>query len=234
MQSLKAILEEIDAGRVSEREALAASRRAILANDATIGAFEYVADLPEGEPQGPLAGIAIGVKDVFNTADLPTAYGSAVFAGYRPAMDAALVALARERGAQVAGKTVTTEFAFLNPARTVNPCNPAHTPGGSSSGSAAAVAAGLVPAAFGTQTGGSVIGPQPIAALPATSRASVLRLPSACSFFRGASIRPAFSRTASRTLPFSRTACLAGRSRLDPSRRLHYASASTDPQSIPE
>jgi Asp-tRNA(Asn)/Glu-tRNA(Gln) amidotransferase A subunit family amidase len=159
MQSLKAILDDIAAGHISAREALAASRQAILDNDADIGAFECVADLPETQPEGPLAGIAVGVKDVFDTADLPTAYGSPIFAGHRPSTDAALVALARERGGWIAGKTVTTEFAFLNPARTKNPRNRAHTPGGSSSGSAAAVAAGMVPAAFGTQTGGSVIRP---------------------------------------------------------------------------
>lgn len=159
MLSVKAILDAISMGRMSAREALAEASAAIAQRDGAIGAFEIVAPLPGEEPIGPLAGIAIGVKDIYDTADLPTAYGSPLFAGHRPAMDAALVALAREKGGWVAGKTVTTEFAFLNPARTRNPVNPAHTPGGSSSGSAAAVAAGMVPAAFGSQTGGSVIRP---------------------------------------------------------------------------
>ncbi|MBK8457156.1 MAG: amidase [Phyllobacteriaceae bacterium] len=159
MLSVKTILDDIAAGRTTPREALVASRIAIAGADAAIGAFNIVAELPDGEPQGPLAGIALGVKDIYDTADLPTAYGSPIFAGHRPAMDAALVALAREQGGWVAGKTVTTEFAFLSPAHTRNPRNVAHTPGGSSSGSAAAVAAGMVPAAFGSQTGGSVIRP---------------------------------------------------------------------------
>ena len=108
---------------------------------------------------GPLAGIAVGVKDIFDTHDMPTEFGSPIYAGNRPASDAAMVAMMRAKGAIVAGKTVTTEFAFRDPAGTRNPRNLAHSPGGSSSGSAAAVAAGMVPAAVGTQTGGSVIRP---------------------------------------------------------------------------
>lgn len=107
----------------------------------------------------PLLGIPIGVKDVMDTADQPTAYGSAAFAGHRPAADAGAVALARAAGATVLGKTVTTEFAAAAPRQTRNPFKPDHTPGGSSSGSAAAVGAGLVPLAFGTQTAGSIIRP---------------------------------------------------------------------------
>lgn len=108
---------------------------------------------------GPLAGLPIGVKDVLDTADLPTAYNSPIWAGHRPRADAACVAWARAAGAVVMGKTVTTEFATRTPGPTTNPHNLAHTPGGSSSGSAAAVAAGMVPLAFGTQTAGSVIRP---------------------------------------------------------------------------
>jgi Asp-tRNA(Asn)/Glu-tRNA(Gln) amidotransferase A subunit family amidase len=108
---------------------------------------------------GPLAGVAIGVKDIFDSFDQPTAYGSPAYAGHQPAVDAAIVDLARRRGATIIGKTATTEFAFFHPAETVNPHNPAHTPGGSSSGSAAAIAAGMIPAAIGTQTGGSVVRP---------------------------------------------------------------------------
>jgi Asp-tRNA(Asn)/Glu-tRNA(Gln) amidotransferase A subunit family amidase len=110
-------------------------------------------------PRGPLHGVPIAVKDVIDTADMPTAYGSPIYRGHRPAADASCVALARAAGAVVLGKTVTTEFATFTPGKTANPRNPAHTPGGSSSGSAAAVADGMAPLAFGTQTAGSVIRP---------------------------------------------------------------------------
>jgi Asp-tRNA(Asn)/Glu-tRNA(Gln) amidotransferase A subunit family amidase len=114
----------------------------------------------DGEsPRGPLHGIPVGVKDVIDTADMPTAYGSPIYAGHRPERDADCVAWLREAGAVVLGKTVTTEFATYQPPPTVNPLDPARTPGGSSSGSAAAVAAGMVPLAYGTQTAGSVIRP---------------------------------------------------------------------------
>ena len=114
----------------------------------------------DGEsPRGPLHGLPVGVKDVIDTADLPTAYGSPIYAGHRPDRDAECVAWLREAGAVVLGKTVTTEFATYEPPPTVNPLDPARTPGGSSSGSAAAVAAGMVPLAYGTQTAGSVIRP---------------------------------------------------------------------------
>jgi Asp-tRNA(Asn)/Glu-tRNA(Gln) amidotransferase A subunit family amidase len=110
-------------------------------------------------PRGPLHGIPIAVKDLIETVDMPTAYGSPIYRGHRPAADASCVALARAAGAVVLGKTVTTEFATFTPGKTANPRNPAHTPGGSSSGSAAAVADGMAPLAFGTQTAGSVIRP---------------------------------------------------------------------------
>jgi len=112
-----------------------------------------------GPRRGPLFGIPVGVKDIFDTADLPTEYGSPIYKGHRPAADAACVAAARAAGAVILGKTVTTEFATMVPAATVHPKNPRHTPGGSSSGSAAAVAAGMVRFAFGTQTVGSIIRP---------------------------------------------------------------------------
>ncbi|MBN8925798.1 MAG: amidase [Rhodospirillales bacterium 69-11] len=108
---------------------------------------------------GPLRGIPIGVKDVLDTADMPSAYGSPIWRGWQPRADAAPVAWARAAGAVVMGKTVTTEFATRTPGPTTNPVNPAHTPGGSSSGSAAGVAAGFFPVAYGTQTAGSVIRP---------------------------------------------------------------------------
>jgi Asp-tRNA(Asn)/Glu-tRNA(Gln) amidotransferase A subunit family amidase len=106
-----------------------------------------------------LAGLTLGVKDIFETAELPTEYGSPIYAGYRPRADAAAVALLREAGAIMLGKTVTTEFAWSTPAQTRNPHRLTHTPGGSSSGSAAGVAAGMIDLAIGTQTAGSVIRP---------------------------------------------------------------------------
>ena len=108
---------------------------------------------------GPLRGQWVAVKDIFDTAALPTSYGSPLYAGHRPATDAALVGIIRRAGGVVIGKSVTTEFAFLEPAVTRNPAAPGCTPGGSSAGSAAAVAAGIVPLAVGSQTGGSTIRP---------------------------------------------------------------------------
>jgi Asp-tRNA(Asn)/Glu-tRNA(Gln) amidotransferase A subunit family amidase len=99
------------------------------------------------------------VKDIFDTADLPTSYGSPIYAGHQPATEAAMVAIVRRAGGLVIGKSATTEFAYLHPADTLNPAAPGCTPGGSSAGSAAAVAAGLVPLAIGSQTGGSTIRP---------------------------------------------------------------------------
>ncbi|MFZ2102958.1 MAG: amidase [Oricola sp.] len=160
MLSVSRILEDIAAGRDSAEAAVARSRALIAEQDGELGAFAALA--PQDAPvaaEGPLAGIAVGLKDIFDTFDMPTAYGSPIYEGNRPAADAAIAAMLRERGAHLIGKTVTTEFAYLQPAKTRNPHDPAHTPGGSSSGSAAAVAAGLIPAAVGTQTGGSVIRP---------------------------------------------------------------------------
>ncbi len=112
-----------------------------------------------GPHLGLLHGLPIGVKDLIDTADAPATYGSPIYAGHRPAWDAPCVALARAAGGIVIGKTVTTEFAVMQPSKTRNPHNPGHTPGGSSSGSAAAVADYMVPLAFGTQTAGSIIRP---------------------------------------------------------------------------
>jgi Asp-tRNA(Asn)/Glu-tRNA(Gln) amidotransferase A subunit family amidase len=110
-------------------------------------------------PQGPLHGITIGVKDIIDTAGMPTEYGSPIYAGHRPRADAAAVAMLRDAGAIIMGKTVTAELAWFTPGPTTNPHRRTHTPGGSSSGSAAAVAAGMVDLALGTQTAGSVIRP---------------------------------------------------------------------------
>jgi Asp-tRNA(Asn)/Glu-tRNA(Gln) amidotransferase A subunit family amidase len=109
--------------------------------------------------RGPLHGVPIGIKDVIDTFDMPTEMGSPIYRGYRPLADAACVALLRHAGAVILGKTATCELAGMAPAATTNPHNAAHTPGGSSSGSAAAVGDFMVPAALGTQTGGSVLRP---------------------------------------------------------------------------
>jgi Asp-tRNA(Asn)/Glu-tRNA(Gln) amidotransferase A subunit family amidase len=122
-------------------------------------ALRQARELDRGPVRGALHGVPIGVKDVIDTADLPTEMGSPIYKGHRPACDAACVALVRAAGAVILGKTVTCEFAGMSPGPTTNPHNPAHTPGGSSSGSGAAVADFMVPAAFGTQTGGSVLRP---------------------------------------------------------------------------
>jgi Asp-tRNA(Asn)/Glu-tRNA(Gln) amidotransferase A subunit family amidase len=111
-----------------------------------------------GRP-GLLKGVPVGVKDVIDTYDMPTRHGSPIYQGNRPFADAACVALTRAAGGVILGKTVTTEFANRHPRETVHPHNPAHTPGGSSSGSAAAVADFQVPVGFATQTGGSTIRP---------------------------------------------------------------------------
>lgn len=110
-------------------------------------------------PKSRLHGIPVGVKDVIDTCDMPTEYGSPIYRGHRPACDAACVAQVRELGGVILGKTVSTEFATRDPNKTRNPHNSGHTPGGSSSGSAAAVADCMVPIAFGTQTSSSIIRP---------------------------------------------------------------------------
>ena len=115
--------------------------------------------LDRGGRRGPLAGVPFGVKDIIDTCDMPTEMGSPIYAGHRPRADAACVALSRKAGGVLMGKTVTTEFANLHPGKTRNPHDPARTPGGSSSGSAAAVADGMVPLAIGTQTTSSTIRP---------------------------------------------------------------------------
>ena len=112
-----------------------------------------------GQPIGPLHGVPVGIKDIFDTADMPTENGSVIYAGRTPSRDATAVAMLRAAGALIMGKTVTTEFAYFAPGKTRNPHNSEHTPGGSSSGSAAAVAANMVPLAIGSQTNGSTIRP---------------------------------------------------------------------------
>src|SRR5512134_1846593 len=116
-------------------------------------------DRREGRTCGALHGVPVGIKDIIDTADMPTEDGTVLHAGRTPHRDAAVVSRLRAAGAVIMGKTVTTECAYFHPGKTRNPHDPAHTPGGSSSGSAAAVAAGMVLLALGTQTNGSVIRP---------------------------------------------------------------------------
>jgi Asp-tRNA(Asn)/Glu-tRNA(Gln) amidotransferase A subunit family amidase len=132
--------------------------RRIAECDSEIHAWVEVAPQPP-TADGPLRGVAFGAKDIFETCGLATEYGSPLYAGRKGREDAALVALLRSRGAILLGKTQTTAFASFDPAPTRNPVLPGHTPGGSSAGSAAAVAAGMVPFAIGTQTLGSVLRP---------------------------------------------------------------------------
>jgi Asp-tRNA(Asn)/Glu-tRNA(Gln) amidotransferase A subunit family amidase len=112
-----------------------------------------------GQAIGPMHGVPVGVKDIFDTADMPTENGSVIHAGRTPSRDATAVSRLRAAGAVIMGKTVTTEFAYFSPGKTRNPHNPEHTPGGSSSGSAAAVGSEMIPLAIGSQTNGSTIRP---------------------------------------------------------------------------
>lgn len=166
--TLAAARTALERGETSARGLAEVQLARVAATERDIGAWAHVdpghvrdearrAD--DAHCAGMLGGMGIGVKDIIATADLPTAFGTDIHAGHRPEHDAACIARLRAAGAYVFGKTVTTPFAFMDPARTRNPWNRAHTPGGSSSGSAAAVAAGHVLAAIGTQTNGSVIRP---------------------------------------------------------------------------
>ncbi len=156
-------------GDLTAEAAVRACLAAIAASEPAVGAWQVVAAEQAVEaargfdraraPVGALGGVPIAVKDNIDTAELPTGYGSPIYAGHRPATDAACVVAAKRAGAIPLGKTVTTEFAYYHPGKTANPHNTTHTPGGSSQGSAAAVAAGMVPLAFGTQTAGSVVRP---------------------------------------------------------------------------
>src|SRR5204862_4408579 len=127
--------------------------------DKAIGAFVRHDTAARAGKDGPLRGIAVGIKDIIDTADFATEMGSPIYRGFRPRADAPVVAMLRQAGATIVGKTATTAFAANDPTPTLNPHNLGHTPGGSSSGSAAAVGAGMIPLALGTQTGGSVIRP---------------------------------------------------------------------------
>ncbi len=162
------VVEQIHQGQLKPSALMQAYAQQIAEHEPTIGAFIHVdveaalaqaRKLDDTAPAGLLFGIGFGVKDIIDTATMPTGYGSPIYADYQPRADAACVGQLKNQGAILVGKTVTTEFAVFHPGKTVNPHNHAHTPGGSSSGSAAAVAAGLVPLALGTQTAASIFRP---------------------------------------------------------------------------
>jgi Asp-tRNA(Asn)/Glu-tRNA(Gln) amidotransferase A subunit family amidase len=159
MISLADLQRRIASGDLSADAAIAQSQAAIGAQDQALGAFVCRDAIARAATGGPLRGIAVGIKDIIDTADFPTEMGSSIYRGFRPRADAAVVGMLKRAGATIIGKTTTTPFAANDPTATVNPHNHAHTPGGSSSGSAAAVGAGMIPLALGTQTGGSVIRP---------------------------------------------------------------------------
>src|SRR6266403_1170708 len=159
MISLAELQRRIDSGELSPEAAIAQSLEAIGAHDKTIGAFVCRAETVRAASAGPLRGIAVAIKDIIDTSDLPTEMGSPIYKGWQPRADAPVVAMLKQAGASVIGKTATTAFAANDPTVTLNPHHHGHTPGGSSSGSAAAVGAGMIPLALGTQTGGSVIRP---------------------------------------------------------------------------
>jgi Asp-tRNA(Asn)/Glu-tRNA(Gln) amidotransferase A subunit family amidase len=159
MVSLAELQRRIEKGGLSADAAIAQSVEAIGADEKTIGAFVCHDRNARAASGGPLCGIAVGIKDIIDTSDFPTEMGSSIYRGWRPRADASVVMMLKRAGATIIGKTTTTAFAANDPTATLNPHNHGHTPGGSSSGSAAAVAAGMIPLALGTQTGGSVIRP---------------------------------------------------------------------------
>jgi Asp-tRNA(Asn)/Glu-tRNA(Gln) amidotransferase A subunit family amidase len=166
--SAVAAARAIAQGKITSRQLVGACLDRIASRDETVGAWEHLdpaqalaqaAECDRTGGKGPLRGVPVGIKDIIETADMPTCYGSALYRNNRTQVDAECVRRLRGAGAVILGKTVTTEFAVVAPGKTTNPHNVRHTPGGSSSGSAAAVADGQVPIALGTQTAGSVIRP---------------------------------------------------------------------------
>jgi Asp-tRNA(Asn)/Glu-tRNA(Gln) amidotransferase A subunit family amidase len=163
---------EIREGRITSAELVSDCLKRVDEVDAQVQAWAFLdrehalrqaqaLDLhrQEGKALGALHGVPIGIKDIFDTGDMPTEFGSPLWSGRTPREDAAAIARLRSAGAVIMGKTVTTEYAYFHPGKTRNPHDPGRTPGGSSSGSAAAVAAAMVPGAIGSQTNGSVIRP---------------------------------------------------------------------------
>jgi len=168
MQPARQLVERISDGELRAEDLVRECLARIQDREGVVGAWETIDEegalaqartLDRESRRGPLHGIPIGIKDIIDVAGLPTRNGSPLYADNRAFRDAACVALLRAAGAIPLGKTVTTEFAYLTPGKTTNPHNPRHTPGGSSSGSAAAVVDGMVPLALGSQTAGSVIRP---------------------------------------------------------------------------
>ena len=171
-QSARALVTRMRGGETSAVAVTTAFLEQIAAREGEVHAFAFLdpaaalaaaercdAAMAAGARAGPLHGLPVAVKDIIDTADMPTEYGGEIFAGRRPARDATIVRRLRNAGAVVLGKTVTSQYALFVPGPTRNPHDLAHTPGGSSSGSAAAVAANFAPVALGTQTNGSVIRP---------------------------------------------------------------------------
>lgn len=161
------LIVQVQSGKIRHRDVAEAYLERIFEKDQEVGAYIYCdpdlvrssADALDAQEVGSLAGLPVGVKDVIDTADMPTGYGSEAYAGRRPFWDAPCVTQTKAAGGLILGKTVSTEFAMASPGKTRNPWNLEHTPGGSSSGSCAAVAAGMALMAFGTQTAGSIIRP---------------------------------------------------------------------------
>jgi Asp-tRNA(Asn)/Glu-tRNA(Gln) amidotransferase A subunit family amidase len=161
------LAEGIRAHRWTAEQVVEESLNRATVREPALSAWSHLASTALQEAQqrdreasrGPLHGVPVAVKDLFDTHDMPTSYGSPFYADHQPKVDSAAVALARAAGAVILGKTATVEFGATKPCATRNPRNTAHTPGGSSSGSAAVVADGQVPLALGTQTGGSIIRP---------------------------------------------------------------------------
>jgi Asp-tRNA(Asn)/Glu-tRNA(Gln) amidotransferase A subunit family amidase len=166
--TITALAGKVASGAITQQQILESQLARIAEREPQVQAWawhhpqqvlEQLNALTQAQLRQPLAGVAIGIKDIIDTADMPTAYGSEAYLGHRPTADAAVIAKLKAAGALLMGKTVTTEFAHVYAGPTVNPHNYLHTPGGSSSGSAAAVADGMVALALGSQTGGSTIRP---------------------------------------------------------------------------
>ena len=161
-------LTAFKSGRTTPNELLNSCLERIRSREDSVRAWEYLdkenallleAELDEQLGDKPLFGVPVGIKDIIDTASMPTTYGSQIYSQHQPRTDAVCIERLRQAGASILGKTVSTEFAYLNPGLTRNPHNIEHTPGGSSSGSAAAVADFHIPIALGTQTAGSIIRP---------------------------------------------------------------------------
>ena len=167
LTALEALIR-IKAGSLTSEALVEACLQRVSEREKMVGAWKFISpdqarktarNVDKGTTDRPLCGVPIGVKDLFDTVDMPTSYGSPIYEGNRPSSDASAVARTRVSGGVILGKTITTEFALFEPGKTTNPHNPNHTPGGSSSGSAAAVADCMVPLALGSQSVGSTIRP---------------------------------------------------------------------------